>query len=85
MFGDGNNRIGQDLARAVADTIEKGEDILEVGGPDVLTQNELAELAFECLDNHPKLRIYGMAFVALPLQFSRGPLLQMFMNLLDSF
>ena len=59
LFGDGNNRInpihGQDLARAVADTIEKGEDILEVGGPDALTQNELAELAFECLDKPPKI------------------------------
>lgn len=59
LFGDGTKRInpihGQDLAKATADVIENGQDTLQVGGPDVYTHNQLAELAFECLDKPPKI------------------------------
>lgn len=54
LFGDGNHAInpihGADLAVAVADAIAQGRDQLDVGGPDVLSQAELAELAFAALE-----------------------------------
>jgi len=66
LFGEGKNRInpihGQDLAKATADAIESGQDTLEVGGPDVFTHNELAELAFECLDKPPKITHFWDGF-----------------------
>ncbi len=53
LFGDGGQRInpihGADLAVATADAIEAGRDWSDVGGPDVFTQTELAELAFASL------------------------------------
>jgi uncharacterized protein YbjT (DUF2867 family) len=59
LFGDGNHRInpihGQDLAKATAEAVQDGIDTLEVGGPDVFTHEQLAELAFECLDKPPKI------------------------------
>ena len=59
LFGDGQNRInpihGEDLARATADAIDEGRTSLDVGGPDVLTHTEIAELAFAALDKPPKI------------------------------
>jgi uncharacterized protein YbjT (DUF2867 family) len=53
LVGDGNNRFnpihGQDLAVACVDAAE-GESLeVEAGGPDVLTQRQVAELAFDVL------------------------------------
>jgi len=59
LFGDGQNRInpihGEDLAKAAADAIEEGRTSLDVGGPDVLTHTEIAELAFTALGKPPKI------------------------------
>ena len=59
LFGNGNHRInpihGQDLAKATAEAIQSDQDTLEVGGPDVFTHEQLAELAFECLDKPAKI------------------------------
>lgn len=53
LFGPGKARInpihGADLASAVARTTEAGQDRLDVGGPEVFTQDDLARLAFEAL------------------------------------
>ena len=53
LFGDGTHRInpidGADLAVATADAVEDRQDWLDVGGPDLFTQKQLAELAFACL------------------------------------
>jgi uncharacterized protein YbjT (DUF2867 family) len=53
LFGDGRKQInpihGADLAIATADAVEAGLERLDIGGPDVFTQKELAELAFACL------------------------------------
>ena len=50
LFGDGSKRInpihGADLATATAEAVEAGLDWLDVGGPDIFAQRELAELAF---------------------------------------
>ena len=53
LVGDGNNRFnpihGQDLAAACADAAEGDARVVEAGGPDVLTQRQVAELAFDVL------------------------------------
>ena len=53
LFGSGRNRInpihGADLAAAVADATEAGRAWVDVGGPEVLTQAEIAALAFAAL------------------------------------
>jgi uncharacterized protein YbjT (DUF2867 family) len=58
VFGDGRQRMnpisGTDLARACV-TAADGVEELEVGGPDVLTQKEIVELAFSALDKKPRV------------------------------
>ena len=59
LFGDGSNRInpihGADLAEVCADAIETREQKLDVGGPEVFTYREIAELAFEVLEKPIKI------------------------------
>jgi uncharacterized protein YbjT (DUF2867 family) len=49
LFGDGNNKVnpihGADLANVIIDELHKTNMDIEIGGPDVLTHNEIAELA----------------------------------------
>lgn len=51
LFGDGKYRLnpihGADLAEVVLDSIASKEKEITVGGPDVLTQNEIAALALD--------------------------------------
>jgi len=53
LFGDGNQKSnpihGEDLAKVCIDAIENKEDEIEVGGPETLTHNEIAELAFNAV------------------------------------
>ncbi|MEM8871418.1 MAG: SDR family NAD(P)-dependent oxidoreductase, partial [Pseudomonadota bacterium] len=53
VFGDGSKRLnpihGADLAKVAADAIERCEAWIDVGGPEVFTQAELAQLAFDVL------------------------------------
>ncbi len=70
LFGDGSNRInpihGADLAEVCADALESPDQQVDVGGPEVLTYREIAELAFEVLgkpakiSNVPKTVIAGL-------------------------
>lgn len=59
VFGSGNARInpihGSDLAAAVADATENGTAWCDVGGPEVFTQVQLAELAFDSFGARPKI------------------------------
>jgi len=59
LFGDGSNRInpihGADLAEVCADALESREQQLDVGGPEVFTYREIAELAFEVLEKPSKV------------------------------
>lgn len=49
LFGDGNNRInpihGADLAEVCVDAVEGDSKEIDVGGPEVLTHREIAQLA----------------------------------------
>jgi uncharacterized protein YbjT (DUF2867 family) len=59
LFGNGelpSNPIhGADLAEVCVSAIEQQEQEINIGGPDMLTQNEIAELAFEALGKSPKI------------------------------
>lgn len=59
LFGDGEKRLnpihGADLAAAMREAIKAGRDDLTTGGPRIYTQNELAELAFACLDKPARI------------------------------
>ncbi len=54
LFGDGEFKLnpihGKDLAKVVVDNISQNEKELNIGGPELLSQNEIAKLA---------LRAYG--------------------------
>ena len=49
LFGDGNNKVnpihGADLANVILDELYQANVEIEVGGPDILMHNEIAELA----------------------------------------
>jgi len=57
LFGNGECKInpihGEDLAHVIVGTMEKNVFEIDVGGPEVLTHNQIAELAFE-VANKPK-------------------------------
>ncbi|MCR9253718.1 MAG: SDR family oxidoreductase [bacterium] len=51
LFGSGEFKLnpihGTDLAKAIIESIDSNQKELIVGGPDILTQNEIAELALQ--------------------------------------
>ena len=59
LFGDGSSRInpihGADLADICVTALERNEQQFNVGGPDVFSYREIAELAFAVLDQPAKI------------------------------
>ena len=59
LFGDGSSRInpihGADLAGVCVTALETRESQIDVGGPEVLTYREIAELAFDVLGQPEKI------------------------------
>lgn len=59
VFGRGRYRInpihGADLAATTAGLVAGGEPVLEVGGPEVLTHEEIAKKAFAALGASPRI------------------------------
>jgi uncharacterized protein YbjT (DUF2867 family) len=59
LFGNGNYKLnpidGADLAEVCLDKIKSNENEVNVGGPDILTQNELAELALKAWKKRIKI------------------------------
>lgn len=53
LFGDGSRRLnpihGADLAQASAEAIDAGKPWLDIGGPETMSQSELARLCFTAL------------------------------------
>ena len=68
LFGDGSNRInpihGVDLAAVCADALVSREQQLDVGGPEVFTYREIAELAFEALEKPSKITCVPKKLIA---------------------
>jgi uncharacterized protein YbjT (DUF2867 family) len=58
LFGNGELRAnpihGEDLATVCVDAIDRPDKEVEIGGPEILTQNEIASMAFDILGNKPK-------------------------------
>lgn len=76
LIGDGTARMnpidGTDLAAAIFDAVAAGTPRLNVGGPDILTQEEIALMAFEALGRPPRIRriprgVAGFAVGAMKL------------------
>jgi len=69
LVGEGNNRMnpihGRDLADICVDTAEGDVVEVEAGGPDIMTQREAAELAFEVVGKPVKITV-------VPLWLARG-------------
>ena len=59
LFGDGSQRLnpihGADLATAIADATDAERGWVEIGGPDVMTQDEIARAAFAALGAKPRI------------------------------
>jgi uncharacterized protein YbjT (DUF2867 family) len=76
LFGDGSQRLnpihGADLALAIADATDAGRGWVEIGGPDVMTQDEIARAAFAALGTAPRIThlpdiLRRAALAALPI------------------
>jgi uncharacterized protein YbjT (DUF2867 family) len=69
LVGEGTNLMnpihGRDLAEVCVDTTEGEELEVEAGGPDIMTQREGAELAFEVVGKPAK-------FTVIPMWLARG-------------
>ena len=69
LVGAGNNRMnpihGRDLAQVCVETARGDELEVEAGGPDIMTQREAAELAFEVVGKPPKITV-------IPMWMARG-------------
>jgi uncharacterized protein YbjT (DUF2867 family) len=69
LVGDGSNNFnpihGRDLAEVCVDAAEGEAREVEAGGPDVLTQRQVAELAFDVLGKPVKVTV-------VPLWLARG-------------
>jgi uncharacterized protein YbjT (DUF2867 family) len=59
LFGDGTRRLnpvhGADLAVAIANATDASEGWAEIGGPDVMTQDEIGRAAFAALRTDPRI------------------------------
>ncbi len=59
LFGDGEYKLnpihGRDLAKVILELIPSLEKMVEVGGPDIYTQNEIAALALRTFDKPEKI------------------------------
>ena len=59
LFGDGRLKLnpihGKDLAKEVANAIRNDKKEINIGGPDLLSQNEIAELALRAYEKPMKI------------------------------
>jgi len=76
LFGDGNYRMnpihGADLAEVCVNAINTKEKTIEVGGPEVLTHNEMVELAFSTLNKKVKVSYMPEWIRKMILWFARS-------------
>ena len=68
LFGDGSSRInpihGADLAEFCVGAMDSQEQQLDVGGPELFTYREIAELAFDVLDQPEKITCVPKSLVS---------------------
>jgi len=60
LFGNGKLKLnpihGEDLAKVIVDSISQDTKEFNIGGPDLLSQNEIAELALKAYGKNIKIR-----------------------------
>lgn len=79
LIGGGLNRVnpihGADLAVACVDAVEGNEKEIDIGGPEILSYREIAELAFESIGKPARITVIPSwlmrALVTLTRLFSR--------------
>jgi uncharacterized protein YbjT (DUF2867 family) len=93
LFGDGryqSNPIhGEDLAEVCVDAIDASTNEIEVGGPDILTQTEIAKIAFEAINKPAKItyipdwvRLIALKAAKLILSTNKFGPIEFFLNVL---
>jgi uncharacterized protein YbjT (DUF2867 family) len=59
LFGSGHQKFnpihGEDLAKAIVDTIDENVKEFSIGGPDILSLNEISKIAFKALNKPEKI------------------------------
>lgn len=75
VFGKGDFRInpiaGEDVAAALADAVGTDERDIELGGPDVLTHEEIVRAAFQALDRPVRITHLPLSALKLGLMLLR--------------
>ena len=75
LIGPGGNRVnpihGADLAAPCADAVEGGGREIDVGGPDVMTWQEVAALAFRVLDRPARVTHVPVALMWAVVRVAR--------------
>jgi len=75
LFADGefkSNPIhGADLAEFIIQNLDSSDTILEIGGPDILTQNEIAKMAFNSAEKKEKIVYIALWIKNIFLKFVR--------------
>ncbi len=79
LFGNGENKMnpvhGADLAQACVDQFEQDDLEIVVGGPDILTYNQIADIAFRVVEKPVKVTHISTGFmnmiIALVKPFSK--------------
>jgi len=87
VFGDGASRMspidGTDLAAASVQAIEVGQSWVNVGGPQSLSHNDVAALAFEVLGQEPRISHIPVWIVRLIINVAKALGLADNVNTLD--
>lgn len=75
LFGNGEYRAnpihGEDLAKACVEALTTNRKEINIGGPEILTQNEIAWQAFEVLEKKPKITHIPLFIKDLTVKMAR--------------
>jgi len=75
LFGTGEYRInpihGQDLAKACVGLVDEKREEIEIGGPETFTHRQIAQLAFDVLNERPKVSTMPLWMVKAILRIMR--------------
>jgi len=73
LFGNGNYKAnpidGEDLAKVCVEAITNNEKEIKIGGPEILTHNELAKKAFQSIDTDVHISYIPLWFTKVMIRF----------------
>lgn len=89
LFGDGEFKVnpihGKDLAVVCVDAVKNNEKEIEVGGPEILSQNEIASIAFDVAGNEKKITYIPEWLIKISLFLLRTFTFQKFYGPIELF